>query len=176
MKRKVFSSVSLLAIALIAAFGANAASATTFEVGGVTRNSSVTFTLSLEAGSSAVWSRTDGTHMNSCTGSHMSGATTSPFTGTALTAPLSALSFSGCNPGAIVVHQPGQIWLEHISGTTDAAVWSENAELTIPTTLGFTGNCKTGAGTKIGTLTGVSSGKAKIHINAVVNCGFLVPS
>jgi hypothetical protein len=48
-------------------------------------------------------------------------------------------------------------------------------EWTISTAFG-TVNCKTGTGTDLGTLTGVSSGNATMHINAVLNCGFLLPS
>ncbi|HYQ79702.1 MAG TPA: hypothetical protein VEP91_11395, partial [Solirubrobacterales bacterium] len=52
------------------------------------------------------------------------------------------------------------------------------AEVTVPTTFGFSVTCKTGEGTKIGTLTGVASSSehATVTIGAVLSCGFLLPS
>lgn len=37
-------------------------------------------------------------------------------------------------------------------------------------------NCKTGTGTHMGTLTGVKEGHATLHIDAIKNCGFFMPS
>jgi hypothetical protein len=54
-------------------------------------------------------------------------------------------------------------------------VFSENAEVTVGTPFG-TVNCKTGEGVSIGDLTGAASGNTTMHINGVLNCGFLLPS
>ncbi|HEX6206456.1 MAG TPA: hypothetical protein VFZ29_11690 [Solirubrobacterales bacterium] len=159
----------------IMALAVSSASATTMEWAGVTRNSSVGITANLEKSSFTVLSRTDTTPGNTCGSSTALGATSSPFTGTTVTAPLTELTFTSCNY-AVTVDQSGQLYFQHISGTTNATVFSENAEVTVGTVWGFTVNCKTGTGTDIGKLTGVSSGEATLDIDAVLNCGFLLPS
>jgi hypothetical protein len=56
-------------------------------------------------------------------------------------------------------------------------VFSEQAEVTVGSPFGNL-TCKTGSGTTIGRLTGKGSGggAAILDVNAVLNCGFLVPS
>ncbi len=165
--------LGLAAVAAMAmtAFTAGSASATTLEVGGVTQNGAVTFTASAET--SLILARTDGSFANTCTESHVHGTTTI-FTGTYVTAPLSSLSFSNCiRP--VTVHKPGAVEVHHIAGTTNGTVYWENSEVTMGSPFG-TINCKTGATTHVGTLTGVKEGHATFHTNAVLNCGFLVPS
>lgn len=151
------------------------ASATTLEWAGVTRNEAVGISPNLAKSEFTTLSKTDKTPGNSCASSSALGTTTSPFSGTKVTAPLTELSFTNCN-FAVTVHKPGQLYFEHISGTTNGTVFSENAEVTSGTAWGFTVNCKTGSGTHIGKLTGVSSGEATLDIDAVLNCGFLLPS
>lgn len=161
---------------VMAAFVSGSASATTLEVGGVTQNQAVAGSASIAAGNTVVLSRTDGTLANTCTASTVQGTSSSPFTGTKVTGAVSALSFSGCSAGNPTVHKAGQGYVEHESGTTNGNGFSENAEVTVPTSLGFTVSCTTGAGTKVNTVTGVAAGNATVHVNAVLNCGFLLPS
>lgn len=171
------------------AFAAGSASATTLEVGSVTKNESVTLTLSLVSGTSAILSRTDGSLANSCTASHTHGYTLSPYTGTKVTGtwtghlvfekeagakPEDGMSFSSCER-VVTVHDPGTFWIEHIAGTTDGWLYSENLIMTGSSPFG-TLTCTTGAGTTIGRLTGKASGNARLDMNGVLNCGFLVPS
>jgi hypothetical protein len=167
--------LGLAAVAALAftAFAASSASATTLEVGGVTQNGAVTISASLEPGTSATLARTDGTLANTCTASTIHG-TTSVFTGTKVTGPASSLTLEACTR-LVTVHKAGQLYLEHETGTTNGTLFSENAEITVSTSFG-TVNCKTGTGTDIGTLTGVASGSATLHFDAVLNCGFLLPS
>jgi hypothetical protein len=80
-----------------------------------------------------------------------------------------------CTSESIIVDNAGQISIEHIPGTTNGTVVWENAQITFPTGFGQA-NCKFGAGTDIGTLTGASSGHATLDIKAVINCGFFLPS
>ena len=174
MNTKIFST-AVVATVVFAASVATPASATTFEIGGVIQSGAVPFTASLQSGTLALLERTDESHMSDCTESHLEGKTTT-FTGAQITAPLSALTFGKCNPKPVVVHKPGQIFIEHIPGTTNGTAFWENGEVTIPTTLEFTVNCKSGGGTLIGTLTGVKEGSATLHVKAVLNCGFLLPS
>ena len=65
-----------------------------------------------------------------------------------------------------------QLYIEHISGTTNGTVFWENGEWRISTVIGEL-NCKTGEGTDIGTLTGTATGHATLDVNAILNCPFL---
>ena len=180
----VFKMLGIAAVAAMSfmAFTAGSASATTLEVGGVTQNNSVFVTASLTPGTKLVIGRTDGSLANECEGSHLQGTTTSPFTvadPAEITASVESLAFTSCTR-ALAVHKPGVLHISHDPGTTNGTVASSGAEWTAGSPFG-TLNCKTGAGADLGTLTGATTasnpGKhATIDINAVINCGFLVPS
>jgi hypothetical protein len=92
-----------------------------------------------------------------------------------VTGAVSSLTFGSCTK-TVTVDKAGKLYVEYTSGT-NGTVFSEEAEVTVLTPL-FEAevNCKTGTGTDIGTLTGVASGTATMDINAVLNCGFLLPS
>ena len=161
--------LAVAAATAFAAFAASSATATTLESGGVTVNEPVTISASLQANSVTVTNTSEGFY-NTCSTSTMAG-TTSVFTGARVTGALSTLTFENCVFGKVVVHQKGQIYIEHEAGTTAGNVFSENAELTVSSPVG-TLTCKTGTGTKIGTLIGTT-----LEIkNAVINCGFFLPS
>lgn len=167
---KMLGFATLALMALIAFVGAGTVSATTLEVGGTTRNESVTVTMSLKAGSGMRVESTIGIVSNACTSSHAAGATEKPYTGTNVTGGLVQLTFTSCYD-TFTVDNVGQLYIQWTSGT-NALVYSENAEIT--TYSGIHGthiNCKTGAGTLLGTLTGFASGHAELHVNAVVGCG-----
>ncbi|MDQ2631223.1 MAG: hypothetical protein M3Y75_09695 [Actinomycetota bacterium] len=172
---KFLKMLGLAAVAAMAltAFTAGSASATTLEVGGVTQNKAVTIEASLASGTSAVLSRTDGSLANTCTTSTVKGSTT-VFTGTTVTGPISSLTFSNCTR-PVTVHKAGTLHVAHIAGTTDGTVTSSGAEVTVGSPFG-TLTCVTGTGVDIGRLTGKAAGSATMDINAVLNCGFLVPS
>lgn len=170
---KVLGLAAVASMALTAFFAGNA-SATTLEAGGTTQNSSVSGSASLRSGTSASLSRTDGTLANTCTASNISLSTVSPFTALTVGGPISEMSLTSCSLEKIVVHQPGSLSIQWSSGT-NGTVSSSGAELTVPTSLGFTVNCKTN-GTHFGTLTGVGEGNATMDVSTVVNCGFLLPS
>ena len=172
---KYLKMLGLAAVAAMAmtAFTAGSASATTLEVGGTAKNESVTLSASIASGTSAVLSRTDDSLANTCTTSNVHGSTTT-FTGSAVKGPISTLSFENCDHN-VTVHKPGSLSVTHAGGT-DGTVVSEGAEVTVTTAFGFVVNCKTGSGVDIGTLKGVASGHATMNINAVLNCGFLLPS
>lgn len=173
--------LKMLGIAAVAAmsfmaFAVSSASATTLAVTGETKNESVTITASLEKESSAILSRTDGSLANTCLESHMHGHTVAPFTVDpgAVGGPIDELSFSNCTRNPVVVHKLGSLSVSYISGS-NGTVTASGQEVTVPSAFG-TLNCKTGEGVDVGTLTGAASGNAKMDINAVLNCGFLVPS
>jgi hypothetical protein len=170
---KMLGLAAVAAMALMAVAGS--ASATTLEIGGVTQNKAVTITASLEAGTSALLKDEFGTTTDTCTVSHVHGATTL-FTapGTAeIHGNISELTFEKCTHTTKVI-KPGKLYIGWEEGTTNGTVTSAEAEVTVQSTFfGASAICKTGAGTKIGTLTGVASGFATMDINGNINCGIL---
>jgi hypothetical protein len=160
------------------ALSAGSATATTLEVGGVAQNKAVT--ISASSLTSMKLARTDGSMANTCTDSSFQATTEWPFTNTALITSVSAtvsdFTFEECTK-SVLVHKAGKLTITHSGGVTgtDGTVTSSGAEITVGSPFG-TLNCKTGTGTHIGTLTGQGSGFAGLDINAVLNCGFLVPS
>ncbi|HEX6206031.1 MAG TPA: hypothetical protein VFZ29_09535 [Solirubrobacterales bacterium] len=170
---KMIATIAMAAMAAFAAIGAGSAAATTLEVEGVTKNSSVTLKGNIVPGTSGILARTDGSLANTCTQLTLEGSTSS-FTGSTVTGSVSAFTLGGCTR-TVTTDKTGIIHAEHIAGTTNATVSSSGAEITTSTPFG-TVNCKTGAGVDIGTLTGTASGHATLHLNAVLNCGFLLPS
>jgi hypothetical protein len=169
----VFAAV-LSAVALMG-FGAGSAGATTLEVGGITKNEATAITASAVAGTPMVLSNTEGSIVvTECSTAHLQGTTTSPFTGFAVTAPLTALTMGGCTK-AVTVHKPGSLEVVWTNGT-NGDVYLSGTQITVASMFG-TLSCALGAGkVKIGTLTGVSSGHATIDIDAIVSCSFLLPS
>ena len=78
-----------------------------------------------------------------------------------------------------MVHNAGKLEVTSTGGT-NGSVASEEAVVTVGTPFG-TVTCNTGATTTIGTLTGATTtgnpgAHAIMDINAVLNCGFLLPS
>ncbi len=172
---KYLKMLGLAAVAAMAmtAFTAGSASATTLEIGGVTQNGSVAISASLEGGTSAVLSRTDGSLANTCTKSTVKGSTET-VTGATVTGAIAKndLTFTSCTR-PVEVHKGGTLHVAHTSGT-NGTVTSSGAEVTVSSIFG-TLNCKTGEGAHLGTLTGVKEGHATMDISAVLNCG-IVPS
>jgi hypothetical protein len=159
-----------LATVLAALAAATNASATTLEVGGVTKSGSVT----IEAVSSAVVFRdTFGLTANKCE-SKLEG-TTSVFSGTAVSGAMPTVTFTPCEREQVVFHTNGSLSVERIGTTTNGTVRWSGGVWTIPSPFG-TLTCQTAAspGTDIGTLTGVSSGNATIDLFAVLMCGISV--
>ncbi|HEY3434390.1 MAG TPA: hypothetical protein VGK41_01930 [Solirubrobacterales bacterium] len=178
MKLKMLGLAAMGALILTAA-ASSGASATTLEVGGAPATLPLTITASVPPGKLLLLTNTSGSlgTGNMCAQSHAHGtATTSANEGRVVTGPLSFLTFGECHIEGVTVHKPGKLYLEHITGTTNAEVFSEEAEVTVPTTLGLTVNCKTGTGATIGTLTGVKTGHATLDVNAVLSCGFVMPT
>lgn len=162
----VLSAVALMGL------GANSASATTLEVGGVPKNEPVATTFSLAPGTELVMKVTAGWLQNKCTTSHMQGTSTSPFSGPTLSVPLTTFTVAGCTY-ATTIDKAGMLEVEWISGT-NGAVYSSETQVTFGTPIG-TVNCKFSK-TRIGTLTGAASGHAVLDVLAVASCGFAFPS
>jgi hypothetical protein len=168
---------------------ASTASATTLEKNGVKVTTNSTIHATLEAGTSLVWSSTGGGLANTCTASTIGGTTTNA-TGTTVGGPLSIWTFEFCREdqtgGPVVVDTPGSLSIENIRNknengeevaTTNGTVRSIGTKVTTPSLFGPL-TCITAAspGTDIGTFTGKASGNATLDINAVLNCGFFLPS
>lgn len=171
---KMIGLAALAAMALMAV-AAGSASATTLEVTGVTQNKSVTIEATLASGSSATLETTSSSFQDTCTSSTVKGKTEGTFTGATVGGKVSTLTFGNCTHGTRVVAN-GSLSVSHIAGTTNGTVRSSGAHVEVDsTTFGATLDCTT-SNTHIGTLTGVKHGKATMDINAVVNCGFFVPS
>jgi len=168
---KMLVVIAIAATALMA-IGATTASATTLENNGVKQTGAVEFPISLEG--SLKIERTDHTFANTCTVSNVVGKTT-VFTGTAVSGPISTLTFSTCTTEKVVVDAAGNLSIENISGTTNGTVKSSGAKVTVPSPFGAL-TCETGSGNDIGTFTGKASGSGTMDIKAVLNCGFLAPS
>jgi hypothetical protein len=166
---RTFGLAAVAAIAL-SAFATTSASATTFEIGGTAKNEAVTFSASLKSGGTTKVTNTSEAFHNTCTASTITG-TTSVFTGTRVTGALSTFTLDQCLVGKVTVHLKGQLYVEHEAGTTAGLVYSENAELTVPSIAGYTLTCKTGTGTLIGTM-----GEGTLKVAAQINCGFFLPS
>lgn len=171
VKKLGFGVVAAMAMA---AFTAGSASATTLEVGGVAKNESVTIEASLASGTSIVMSRTDGSLANTCTSSAIAASTVSPFSTEDVGGPISTLTFENCTR-PVTVHKAGALTFRKIPGTTNLTVFWGEAEVTVGSPFG-TLNCKPGAHTHIGVLTGRWILLGTYHLEIVLNCGFLVPS
>jgi hypothetical protein len=174
---KILGVAAVAALALMAF--ASTASATTLETNGVKQSGAVTIEASLTAGTSAVLKDTSGAFANTCTTSKVEG-TTSVFTGTTVSGPISTLSFTNCTHEKVEVIKAGSLSIESITGTTNGTVRSSGAEVKVPVTIFggiVTATCTTN-NTDIGTLTGTASHAvgAEMDINAVLNCGSFLPS
>jgi hypothetical protein len=162
-----------IAASLLVLSAAGTASASTLEVGGVTQNKSVAFTASLAPSTSMRLTDKNGTTNDTCTASEFKGATEGVFSGSKVGGKLASLSITGCSHTSHVI-APGSISFTWTSGT-NASVSSSGAEWTLKSTVfGISAVCKTGAGTTIGTLTGVKEGFATIDVDATtLDCGAL---
>ncbi|MDQ2630558.1 MAG: hypothetical protein M3Y75_06235 [Actinomycetota bacterium] len=173
MKHLKMLGLAAVAAVALTALTAGSASATTLEIGGVAQNQKVTLSQSLKPGSSITISRTDGSLANTCTASTTHYETTT--WGLAKVGwGTPSITYSNCTR-PISVLKSGSGSIEHIASTTDGTVESSGAEITVGSPFG-TLNCQTGAGVDVGRLTGTASSHAELHVNAVLNCGFLVPS
>jgi hypothetical protein len=175
---KILGLVAMAALALMAF--ASTASATTLYTNGVKQTGSVAIDATLSG--SATLRDTSNTFANTCTESTVEGKTTT-FTGTLVSGPIEWLSFSHCTHEKVVVHKAGTLSVDQIGTGMNGTVRSSGAEVTVPVTiLGsvVTATCTTNE-TDIGTLTGseaayVAPGQSEIDINAVLNCGSILPS
>jgi hypothetical protein len=166
MNPKTLGLILVSAIASMALFASNAM-ATTIEKGGAAQTSSVTIEATLNSSS---WLLTDtaGFLANTCSASTLKWSTSSPFTGTTVSGPVSTLSSSSCTNGTPTLDAAGTLSIEHVPGTTKGTVRSTGTKTTVPSPFG-TLTCTT-SNTDIGMLTGVPSSTGVLDIFAVLSC------
>lgn len=170
-----FTQVLCLAVVSALAIFVNTASATTLEVKGVKNTGAVTIH-EVTSSSSIIWDDTTGSFINTCKTSTVHIVTQTPFTGTRVGGPISAMTFESCTEDAkekIVVDAAGSLEIENISGTTNGTVFSKNTKVTLPSPFGKLTCTTSSTGTDIGKLTGVASGTATMDISAVLQCGII---
>jgi hypothetical protein len=166
MNPKALGLAVLSAMALMVS--ASTASATTLEIGGVAKNAEVALETTIGSGGSFLETDTSNFSANTCTSSAIKGHTESPFTGTTVGGPITTLSWTNCTEGNPTVDKAGVFSVERIGTTTNGTVRWTGSTITTPSFFG-TFECTTN-NTDIGTITGVASGSAIFHVNAVVSC------
>jgi hypothetical protein len=155
---------------------ASTAVATTLEIAGVSQTTDVTFKGSLE--NSSILTDTANTFANTCIASDITAVDSTATTGAAVSGPIESLTASNCTHGPVVVDKLGTFSIERIGSITNGTVRMSGSQWTVPATVGGSTvivNCTT-SNTDIGTLTGTKSGTATLDVNAVLNCGFFLPS
>jgi hypothetical protein len=176
---KILGIAAVAALALMAF--ASSASATTLEIKGAKQTTEVKLEATLASGTSAVLTNTPESFGNTCSVSTVAGKTEKTFTTAGsgpIGGPITSLGFSKCTHETVKVNTNGTLSVEWIKGTTNGTVKSTGASVTTPVALfGGTTNvtCTTNA-TDLGTITGSKEGNATMDINAVLNCGALLPS
>jgi hypothetical protein len=171
---KMLAAAAVAAMALMGV-AAGSASATTLAINHVPQTSAVTITASLTSGTTATLKTTDSkTLVDTCSGSHVHGTTTSPFTGATVTGNVESLAWEKCSHTTdTIAGKGGKLHITTTSGG-NGTVTSSGAEVTVKsTTFGVSVVCKTGEGTHIGTFTGAptTTGHAEMDIDATVDCG-----
>jgi hypothetical protein len=168
---KMLGQIALMAAALVAVAGVGTASATTLAITGVVQNRVVETTATVKAGTSNLLKDEFGTTTDTCTESLIT-ADTESFTNPSIGGIVTKLVIGKCTHTTTVI-APGKVSFTWTSGS-NGTVSSSGTEVTVQSTFfGASAVCKTGAGTNIGTLTGVSEGNATLDINAALNCGIL---
>ncbi len=167
--------IKMLGLAAVAAMAlmafAGTASATVLESGATKLGAGTEISASLATGTSARLTTTEGTTLNTCTGSTISGKTSNAG-GASETVKGSVeaknLTWSGCN-NTVDTIEGGELEIHHIAGTTNGTLTAKGFKVNVEIPFfGTTCTYTTGAGTHMGTLTGVSSGNATMDINAIV--------
>jgi hypothetical protein len=171
--------VLLALISLISALAGGSASATTLSVGGIAQSKAVSLSATLQAGSTLIIKDEGGTTTDTCnvwefkyTTETRASPEITKFTGGTIGANISSMTFGGCSHTMKVV-KAGSL---HIDASGN--VISFGAEVTfVSTAFGISAFCKTGTGTKLGTLIGTNdtTRHATITIDATnnMNCGIL---
>jgi hypothetical protein len=151
---------------------ASTASATTLVTNGTKQTGKVA--IEATAGGSILLSATGGGFANTCKASTVKGEDSTAQTGTSVSGPISTLSFSKCTNEPVTTDAAGTLSVEVIGSGPNGTVRSNGAKVTVPSPFG-TLTCTT-SNTDVGTLTGTTSGTSVMDINALLNCGFFLPS
>jgi hypothetical protein len=164
----------LTALAVMGLLGTAAASATTLEVGGAAQNKAVTIEATLASGGTLVFKDSSGTTIDTCTASELKAATEFPYTNlNPVAATVSTFTLSQCTHTTDVLNKGKLSFTWDTSGTEGSVWWSGVEWTTLSTVFGTDSICKPGFSTKLGTLTGVSSGHATLYAKDTFSCGIL---
>lgn len=171
--------VAMAAMTLTAVLGGGSASGTelykfTDAPANVTQGVNTVIEGSLKSGTSLLLKETFGFTMNTCTNSSIAAKMESPGgEGAHPSGKVSTLTFWPCS-NSTIMHSAGSLEIKHIAGTTNGTVTSSGLELTTNSPFGVV-NCKTGAGSHFGTLTGVTTktAHATLDVDAVMDCSGL---
>jgi len=174
---KILRTFGLAALSLAAFLPATAAVASATELykwTSATARETVKSGTAVEAtllpGSSSIFKDGSGASFDTCTSSSLSGQTAGAG-GTVVPVPLAGVVLTNCGHTTHVV-KPGELTIEHITGTTNGTVRWSGLEFTVYSTqFGIQILCKTGAAAHLGTLTGASGpGQASLHVDGSVTC------
>ncbi len=150
------------------ALGAPGAMATTIRSGTTTIGSGATFDKTLKISSSSLFKDTSGLANDTCTGLHIHGNYSIDIIPPLPTLEVTELNWTGCSHTTTTIAK-GSMEYKSIAGTTNGTVISKGMRVTMKSTVfGISCVANTGAGTTLGTLTGVTSGSATMDINGVV--------
>ncbi|HET9198619.1 MAG TPA: hypothetical protein VFN92_10245 [Solirubrobacterales bacterium] len=169
---KMLGLTGIAALALMALAGS--ASATTISTKGAAINAAETLELSIPSGSGEILKDTNGFVVETCKESTFKGTTekdtSGDYTGPTVTASVASLTFNGCSHKTVVLKN-GKLHFAWTSGTNASVSWS-GAEVTFVSTIfGISCIAVTGAGTAIGTYTGVKEGNGLFDLNGVLDMG-----
>jgi hypothetical protein len=173
---KILGLAAMAALAVTAFLGVGAASATklykfTTPSANDPLGVGTVIKASMKAGTSAIFKDTNGATVETCTS--MEGEGKIEVDAGTPRGKAAVFTFGGCSHTLDTI-KVGELWIEHIAGTTNGAVWSAGTEATLQSTIfGISCIAKTGTGVKMGTLTGATSstGQAVIDMNAVIPMG-----
>jgi hypothetical protein len=165
---KIMGLAVVAAMAFMALVGASTASATALYNGATKLAVGSELSASLKTGTSANLTTTEGTVLNTCTGSSLSGKVTNAG-GAAATVVGSVeaknLTWSGCS-NTVATLGGGELEVHYTSGL-NGTLTAKGFKVTVD---GPFGSCvfTAGAATNMGTLTGSTTGNATMDVNAVV--------
>jgi hypothetical protein len=158
--------IATSAVIALIVFGVGNASATKLYNGATALSVGTTIETSLKTGTSASLTTTEGTVLNTCTGSWGSSSISNAGgAGFSVTGTLSSGGWSGCN-NTVSTTSGGELEVSYTSGR-NGSLTAKNFQVTVQTPFGscvFTA----GASTNLGTLTGSTTGNATADVNAAV--------
>jgi hypothetical protein len=167
MKYLKIIGLAAAAMALMAVV-ASSASATALYNGATKVTAGTEIKGTLVSGGSSKLTTTEGTTLNTCTASTVTGTISNAGSATETVSGTANATWNGCVSGAVTQIEDGTLEVHWISGTTNGTLTAKGFKITVNTILGpcvYTA----GTGTHMGVVDGVNPGTATMTVNAVVN-------